>query len=62
MFEGIRLPHVLCVVIDLGHSPGAAGRVILQHPVNIRYVDASGHHICAHQDSTEIENENVTTI
>lgn len=54
MFKGIRLPNVPCVVRnkDFGHSPGTAGRVVLQHPVNFRYVDASGHHICAHQDST----------
>lgn len=33
-------------------SPGTAGRIILQHPVNIRDIDASGHHVCAHQDPT----------
>lgn len=33
-------------------SPGTAGRIILQHPVNIRDIDASGHHVRAHQDPT----------
>lgn len=33
-------------------SPGAAGGVVLQHPVDVGDVDASGHHVRAHQDPT----------
>lgn len=36
--------------------PGAAGRIVLQHPVNIGDIDASGHHICTHQDPTETKH------
>lgn len=36
-------------------SPGAAGRIVLQDPVNVRDVDASGHDVRTHQDPTAAE-------
>lgn len=33
-------------------SPGTAWRIVLQHPVNVWDIDASGHHVSTHQDPT----------
>lgn len=36
-------------------SPGTAGGIVLQHPVDIRDIDSSGHHVGAHQDAARMQ-------
>lgn len=38
--------------LSFARSPGTAWRIVLQHPVNVGDVDASGHHVGTHQDPT----------
>lgn len=50
----------LLMDLTISHSPGTAGRIILQHPVHIRDINASGHHICTHQDPTAAKHTDKT--